>query len=299
MQNNKTTFGIIFAEVDRLVKGVNFNNSGLRVGRRVSFSDRQMIKMLLVRDFEGIAYNRELVRFLKVYFKRYFPVIPNHSTFCRREKKLLPLLEVVRQNLLDKLDVRFEKIKITDTTPIPVARFSPYKKYKLFPEASFGYCAALKERYKGFKLNLLTTISGIPTDFDLMPANSHDSQLLEELIDRYQDITIIADKGYCSQPLKEKLKINQNLLITPTIKYKLNKSKTKTNTYSERQLLKKRNIIESTFNQLKTRFNIVNHQLKTLNGLIARVFNILFTYTLIIFINKKIGRKPLCMQHIV
>ena len=88
MQSNKTTFGIIFAEVDRLVKGVNFNNSGLKVGRRVSFSDKQMIKMLLVRDFEGIPYNRELVRFLKVYFKRYFPVIPNHSTFCRREKKI-------------------------------------------------------------------------------------------------------------------------------------------------------------------------------------------------------------------
>jgi len=296
MQSNKTTFGIIFAEVDRLVRGVSFNNQGLRVGRRVSFSDKQMIKMLLVRDFEGISYNRELVRFLKVYFKRYFPKIPNHSTFCRREKKLLPLLEVVRQNLLEKLDVRFEKLKITDTTPIPVARFSPYRRYKLFPEANFGYCAALDERYKGFKLNLLTTISGIPTDFDLMPANRHDSQLLEELINNYQDITIIADKGYCSQPLKENLRTNNNLLITPMKHYK---SKTKTNTYSEKQLLKKRTIIESTFNQLKTRFGIVNHQLKTLNGLIARIFNILFTYTLVIFINKKIGRKPLCMQHIV
>lgn len=107
MQSNKTTFGIIFAEVDRLVKGVNFNNSGLRVGRRVSFSDKQMIKMLLVRDFEGIQYNRELVRFLKTYFKHRFPKIPDHSTFCRREKKLLPLLESVRRNLLDKLDVQF------------------------------------------------------------------------------------------------------------------------------------------------------------------------------------------------
>jgi len=299
MQSNKTTFGIIFAEVDRLVKGVDFNNSGLHPGRRVSFSDKQMIKMLLVRDFEGIQYNRELVRFLKVYFKRYFPVIPDHSTFCRREKKLLSLLEKIRQDVLKKLDVKFERLKITDSTPIPVARFSPYRKYKLFPESEFGYCSALNERYKGFKLSLLTTISGIPTDFELMPANKHDVNLLEELVYHYQNTIIIADKGYSSQSLKEKLKINQNLLITPTIKYKLNKSKTKTNTYSEKQLLKKRSVIESVFNQLKTRFNIVNHQLKTLSGLIARVFNILFTYTLIIFINKKIGRKPLCMQHIV
>ena len=129
-----------------------------------------------------------------------------------------------------------------------------------------------------------------------MPANRHDSQLLEELISNYRDITIIADKGYYSQPLKDRLQTNNNSLITPMKQYK---SKTKTNTYSEKQLLKKRNIIESTFNQLKTRFGIVNHQLKTLNGLIARIFNILFTYTLVIFINKKIGRKPLCMQHIV
>lgn len=244
--------------------------------------------MLFLRDREKIASNRDLVGFLKTYCSVWFKKIPDHSTISRREKKLVEAQNQLREYLVDQLVSCQDNIRLVDSTPISTVRYERSGRNKLIPEASYGYCATKKEKYKGFKLSLLTTLSGIPTEFELTPANIHDIRVLEELLYAYQDLTVVGDKGYLDKKLRAKLAWENKRLITP---YKKNQSVK--NTDLERKLLKYRKRIETVFNQLKLKFNLVNHQMKDLRGVVTRLFSILTNFTLMIWCNVKLKQKSI------
>lgn len=285
-----------FAQIDAFVKHNSrfFNNQG-KAGRRYIFKDKEILKMLFVRDKEKIASNRDLVGFLRVYCSSWFKKIPDHSTICRREKKLVEAQNLLREYLLTRMVSPKDNVRLVDSTPISTVRYERSSHYRLIPEASYGYCATKKEKYLGFKLSMLTTLSGIPTEFELTPANIHDIRVLEELLYAYQNLTVVGDKGYLDKKLKAKLAWENRQLITP---YKKNQSVK--NTSFEKKLLKYRKRIETVFNQLKLKFNLVNHQMKDLRGIVARLFSILTNFTLMIWCNVKLKQKSiLSTKHVL
>ena len=104
---------------------------------------------------------------------------------------------------------------------------------------------------KGTKLSLIVTNKGIPLGISIDKSNIHDIHLVDPtLVDVKIKIIgsrLIADKGYVSKPLVNKLKDKHDIrMITPL---KVN-DKRKLTTF-DRTLLGKRNIIENVFSWLK------------------------------------------------
>lgn len=296
LKTKSATLRTIFALIDKFVKCNSqlFENQG-KIGRRYTFKDKEILKMLFVRDKEKVPSNRDLVCFLKTYCFSWFPKVPDHSTFCRREKRLVSIQNSLRIFILRSLIEFWDKIRLVDSTPISVVRYERSKYYDAIPEASYGYCSTKKEKYKGFKLHMLTSLSGIPTDFEVTPANIVDLKVLKELIAFYQQLLVVGDKAYLDKNIKEQLVKEQKYLIYP---YKKNQSMK--NSPSEKKLLKLRKRIETAFNQLKLKFNLINHQMKTVTGLLSRILSILTSFTLIIWSNIKLKKSSiLSVKHII
>jgi hypothetical protein len=62
-----------------------------------------------------------------------------------------------------------------DSMPVPVChRVRAGRCKKLRGDAYYGYCAAKKEKFFGWRLHLACTAAGVPVGFDLLPASLHD-----------------------------------------------------------------------------------------------------------------------------
>ena len=64
-----------------------------------------------------------------------------------------------------------------DSTPIQVRHWRRYgRTHLMLPEAALGYCAAKKETFYGYRLVVLTTLAGVITDWELIPANADERE---------------------------------------------------------------------------------------------------------------------------
>ena len=251
--------------------------------------------MTAVKYLLGINSDRSLIRsFTSGINKGILSKIPDHSRFNRRTKELLPIMVKFQRFLTRKLHCHLKGSRIIDSTPIPVVRYSRSYRSVSFPEASYGYCAAKDEKYYGFKLHMLITTSGIPTNFDLTSARIHDLKIVEELTESYQELIIVGDKGYLNKEKQQELKNKNKLLITP-----YRKNQKQKNNWFEKNLLKGRRKIETVFSQLKEQMNLENTKAKSLLGLVSRIMGIILSFTLGIFINKLLGRKLLNIKSLL
>ncbi|MFN7095231.1 MAG: transposase [Burkholderiales bacterium] len=68
---------------------------------------------------------------------------------------------------------------MTDGFPLPICHYARSSHSTLFKDkVAFGYCAAKKEKYYGFKVLLVTTETGIPVDYIVETANVDERDLL-------------------------------------------------------------------------------------------------------------------------
>lgn len=295
MRKRANTLCLIFAVVDDFCK--HLKRKKRRGGPKPVISRNQIIKMIILKFLLGITSDRSLVRFLNNFGRCLFRKIPDHSWFNRKSKRLLPTFEMFRKYLLNNLDVTSDDIHLIDSTPVPVVRYrrgeGPLA--TSFQRASFGYCATQDEKYFGLKLHLLTTKTGIPTQFELTEASLHDVKMLEEMISSFSNLILIGDKGYHDLKLKNKLLAVKKHIITPD---KRNQTKQR-NSETEKQFLKFRKRIEITINQLKDQFNLTRLRAKSLIGLATRVMGIMVSLTLGVLINRLIGRPDLKVKELL
>jgi len=246
---------------------------------------------MLLKYLLGISSDRSWVRFLNNLGRGIFPKIPDHTRYHRRTKEMLQIFEQFRQHLLQQLKVKNDQVRLIDSTSLPVIRYSRAGRsplVKSFERAGFGYCATQDEKYFGLKLHLLTTVTGIPTNFDLTEASLPDIKMVKELIGAFKELILIGDKGYLSQSLKQELSLEGKHLVTL---YRRNQKQK--NTQAEKQLLKYRKVIETVFSQLKDQFQLTKLRVKSLMGLVIRILGIMTAFTLAIYLNRLLGRSTL------
>ena len=104
---------------------------------------------------------------------------------------------------------------------------------------------------KGNKITVLVNSMGIPVSIHLSPANIHDAKLIETAISnsvvKILKTKIVSDKGYINQKVKNKLRRTVNIGLI----YPYRKNQKVKNTSFEKNLLKKRHIVENFFSWLK------------------------------------------------
>ncbi len=108
-----------------------------------------------------------------------------NALFIINASALSSLIEKVRGALVDKL-IPYKDTFVLDSMLAEICKFARAKRIKICKEdertsPSFGYCAAQKQTYYGYKLHGVCTVEGIVTDFDLSDANMADIHYLNNI----------------------------------------------------------------------------------------------------------------------
>ena len=179
-----------------------------------------------------------------VNLRHLFPQVVSYNRFVELEKEaVIPLTIFIKKVLLGKCT----GISFVDSTPLRVCknqRIHIHKTFKGF--AARGKCSM--GWFFGFKLHLICNERGELLNFMVTPGDVDDRKPLENkrFIEMIFD-KLVADKGYISRNLFQKLFVDGIQLIT---KLKSN-MKGALMTVSDRVLLRKRAIIESVNDELK------------------------------------------------
>ncbi len=256
-----------------------------RSGPKPTISDPEIITLALMGQqldsSEAAYYN-----FLRKNLQTGFPKWLERSRFHRRVKNLQKYIEVLHRFTVGLINLKrpssSQLLHAIDSMPLSVCHLSRANRTMQFAAdvgdhaSLFGYCAAKKYSYYGFKLHLCVNFDGIITDYVLAPASFHDVTIAPELVENLKHTITLGDKGYIGLEVDP-----TNTLITPK-----RKNQKIQNTPIEKKLLKDyRKKIETTNSVLHEQFNITKTRARTLWGLKTRVIFKIAFYTILIYLN--------------
>ena len=222
-----------------------------------------------------IHFHQSHYRNFKAYYTQHvrqhmraeFPLLVSYSRFMESVPSALPALCVY-------LHGRFGTttgVAFVDSTPLPVCHNKRIGRNRVFADvakrgkSSMGW-------FDGFKLHLIVNDQGELLAIQLTPGNVDDRKPVPQMAKRLWG-KLVGDRGYLSQPLFEQLFAQGLQLITPIRKNMKNRLVVP----EDKLLTRKRSIIETINNQLKTISQIlhtrhrstVNFAVNLIAGLIA------------------------------
>ena len=177
-------------------KGIHW--LGRTVGSKPEFSDSEMLTLMLAIDFFEFTSERRFVAFLRANYLALFPKLLDQSQYNRRARSLRYLLNALRQDWAAELGVQVEQHFLLDTTPVIAVGYRRDKSHSDFRgSAEYGYCAARRLKYYGYKLVMLTTLDGTPYTFELVPANTDERDAADEILETLPaESNVWSDKGF-------------------------------------------------------------------------------------------------------
>lgn len=241
-----------------------------RPGKRPKLSDSEVMAIMLAMDYIPFPSERQFVAYLRANHRDLFPDLLDQSQFNRRARAVAPLLERFRQSYLIRLGVTLASAGLLDTKPVPVVGYRRSKKRSDFlGSAAYGYCASKRMHYFGYKLVTISTVSGIPLIYDLVPANTDERLAADTLLDRLIGFHLFADKGFLGQAWQTQVhRLTGNWVWTPK---RQNQTAQQPASF-ERWLNGLRLRIEGLFNEIQNVGRNVERLLaKTVCGLCARI----------------------------
>lgn len=248
--------------------------------RQPKMSNIELIALNLTAEYMSINTECQLFRCLngtELEFKI------ERSNYNKRRRKLFNYMESIRKSLSDKF-IEFTDVLIVDSTPVEICKIGRAKRSaicstdQIFP--SFGYCAAQKSRYFGYKLHAVCDKNGVFHSFDLTPANIHDVNYLKDIKDQFKNCEIIGDRGYISSDYQLDLFNYSNIKLS----IPLRKNQHNFNGFSYKKA-KIRKRIETAFSQLSGQFMLHINYAKTFLGLTTRLLSKITAFTTIQYIN--------------
>jgi Transposase DDE domain len=252
-------------------------------------SDSELLTMVLVGECRGWVVETEM---LSNWHERshLFPQIPSQSRFNRRRRHLLQAFNLVRQVVLQMLDLAQDRQCVIDSIPIPVVQFylvpSSTGDWRAYG-ATFGKVPSKKQTIFGYKLHLLITLGGLILDFELAPAHATDLEVGFELLSAHTDLNVLGDKAYISAAKAAELWHYNHLRLRTLPRRNQKKQLPK----SIRRLFNAiRQVIETVNSQLAEQFSIEINHAHTFWGLCTRLISKLTAHTLCIYLNRLLGK---------
>ena len=246
----------------------NFRKS--QPGKKPDFSDSEMMSVMIAMDFIPFPSERQFVAYLRANYLDLFPELLDQSQFNRRARQVAPLLEGFRHQCLLELGITLACEGLLDTKPVPVIGYRRTKKRSDFAgSAAYGYCASRKLYYYGYKLVMISTLSGIPIVYDLVPANTDERQAAETLLDQVSGFDLFGDKGFLGEAWQAEIQLSTANTIWTSKRKNQHQQQSKA---FERWLNGMRLRIEGLFNEIQNVGKNVERLLaKTVVGLCSRI----------------------------
>ena len=243
---------------------------GRTVGSKPEFSDSEVLTLMLAIDIFEFTSERRFVCFIRADHLALFPKLLTQSQYNRRARSLQYLLDELRKEWATELGVQFERHFLLDTTPVIAMGYRRDKSHSDFRgSAEYGYCAARRLKYFGYKLVMLTTLNGTPYAFELVPANTDEREAADEILDSLPpDSNVWSDKGFIGEEWQADWS-RQDVHVWTT---KRENQKVQNPREFDRLLNSVRERIEGAFDILKEGGRSVEHTLAhTVKGLCSRI----------------------------
>ena len=266
---------------------------------KVKLSDSEIITISICGELAGIDSENSWYNFVKKNYRYLFPDLCCRSKFNRKRRDLLQVTELIREKLFRFFNVGSHDYYIVDSFPLEVCKFGRAHFCRSFKSdgANYGKCPSKKETYFGFKVHALITLDGFITAFDITPASTDDREGLRDLMGEQYSLSVIGDKGYVGEQLREDMEY-QNICL---LALKRNNSKIRWSKPFRQMIFKFRRRVETVFSQLSQQLNAERVLAKTFRGLCTRLVNKILAYDLALLINKLFysGQLLACIKHLV
>ena len=252
--------------------------------RTPKLSDKQLIALVFAAESLGFDSERHLFRQLPSALTGQI----DRSVFNRRRRQLAAHIERFRQRMLEDL-APAEDTYFVDSMPVEVCKLGRAKRLRICQETEetrpdYGYCAAHKTYYFGYKLHAVCDPQGVIKTFDLSKASAHDIHYLNDLKAQLDHCVLVGDKGYLSRQWQH------DLFDAATIRLETPMRHNHIDYKPFSPLLRKtRKRIETLFSQLCDQFMIRRNYAKSFQGLATRVLSKLTALTLIQWLNQRNG----------
>ena len=259
-----------------------------RPGPAPTCTDAELITMAIVGECCGWDQETVLLSHWREH-RDLFPHQPERSRFNRRRRDLGQVINLVRQAVLQALDLAQDTQCIIDSLPVPVVQFYSVPQASVewkIAGATFGHCCSKKQAIFGYKLHLLRTQSGVIRDFELAPANLPDLTVGSELLAGQTDLQVLGDKGYISQAVAADLRAQRHITLLTVPRGNQRRQLSDEFRHLHAHL---RQLIKTVNSQLALQFHVETNHAHSFRGLAARLYTKLTAHTLCLWLNRLLG----------
>lgn len=259
-----------------------------KTGAKPEFRDSEVITLALARDFVPFPSEGQFLAFLRSNYLPLFPRLLERSQFNRRARGLRLLVEQFRRSWLRAAGLGSCSCFLLDTKPVPVVGIKRSNRHSDFAlTAAYGRCASRQMMYFGYKLVALTTLSGLPVCYELVPANATEHEAAETLLDQVAGSDIVGDKGFISHPWQAEIRAQTgNRIWTPKRANQHVQNPKELDAWLKHYRMR----IEGVFHELTdTGCNLERLHARTLIGLCTRIIAKLTSYVLRFFLHLYFG----------
>jgi hypothetical protein len=257
-------------------------------GFQPAWSDAPVITMEIVGEYQGMDADKDIWKYFRDHWLCLFPKLPR-SSFVRLAANLWQDKQRLQQGLARKLGAFDDDVHLIDGLPITLCCFTYACRCRSFRgEADYGYCAAKKEHFYGFRGHLNISAIGVITGFTLTPGNGDYRCALWDILSGISGLQR-SDLGYINQFLCCELRpygINLQTPLRSNMRFTLPQSWV-------RLLQNLRRLIETVNSQLSERFNFERVRARDMWHLTSRCNRKLLAHTVCCFLNRLFGREIL------
>lgn len=174
-------------------------------------------EIILVAVVSARYFNNNLERGLVLMGQTGY-IVPKRrlsiSRFNRQLHRYRSLLELCLETLLSLAQAG--EAFIIDSMPLPVCKRKRGRRCrKVRGRPFYGYCAAKKEKFFGWRLHLICTPDGLPANFTMLPGAWHDLTPIYELsYDLPEQASLFGDKAY-NDATAEQILADDDLSLIP------------------------------------------------------------------------------------
>jgi hypothetical protein len=196
----------VFVLVDDWYQSEGKSLKALSPGAKSEMSDSEIITLALMMDYLPFPGETQFIGFIRANYGEWFPKLLTQSQFNRRLRRLGQMIETLRRKWVKQLGGENATSFIIDTKPIPVMGYRRSKRHSDFHgSADYGYCAARKMKYFGYKLVMISTLKGLPIAYELVPANTDERKAVEGVLDTVCNSDVYGDKGFIGQDWQQQI----------------------------------------------------------------------------------------------
>lgn len=276
MNNLIQNYKIILKELDSNCQGIK-TSAKIRTPK---LSDMELVALNITAEYMSISSELQLFRCLKGTELEHRI---ERSVYNKRKRALFGYMEEIRMCLSGKFS-DFTDVFVVDSAPIQICKLSRARRSGICStediRPAFGYCAAQKAKYFGYKLHAVCDKNGVFHSFDFTPANVHDVNYLRDIRENFKNCLLIGDRGYIGKEIQTDLFNQSNITLSVPmrgnqhgfVKFSGLRSKI-------------RRRIETNISQLNGQFSININFAKTFRGLATRVLSKITAFTMIQYLN--------------